>query len=392
MLTTRPVTATGRAKIAPRQVHSFLHDLLADDVHATRVLSVGNAVVGALHASALGIHAIGRGLAAAAGLDPRHAVKQVDRLLSNRGFDVWRWLEHWVPFIVADRKEIVVALDWTEFEKDGHATIALNLVTSHGRATALLWKTVRQDTLKSRRSEYERAIVDRLHEILPPEVGITVLADRGFGDQKFYAYLHTFGWSYIIRFRECILVTSADGETRPAGQWVPPSGHAKMLRDASVTDDRGPVGAVVVKHQKGMKEAWCLATNRTDLAAAEVLALYGRRFTIEETFRDLKDPRFGVGLGEMRIGSPERRDRLIFLFAVAQALVTLLGAAGEAAGLDRTLKTNTDKKRQLSLFNQGRYWFEAIPAMREERLVPLMREFDRLLNNHAAFRDIFGVI
>jgi hypothetical protein len=29
------------------------------------------------------------------------------------------------------------------------------LVTSHGRATPLLWKTVRKSELKNRRSEYE---------------------------------------------------------------------------------------------------------------------------------------------------------------------------------------------------------------------------------------------
>lgn len=36
-----------------------------------------------------------------------------------------------------------------------------------------------------------------------------------------------------------------------------------------------------------MKEAWCIATGRTD--AAGVIKLYARRFTIEATFRDIKD-------------------------------------------------------------------------------------------------------
>lgn len=34
-------------------------------------------------------------------------------------------------------------------------------------------------------------------------------------------------------------------------------------------------------------------------------------------------------------------------------LEACVGAAGEAAGLDRLLKTNTSKKRQLSLLRQG---------------------------------------
>jgi hypothetical protein len=87
-----------------------------------------------------------------------------------------------------------------------------------------------------------------------------------------------------------------------------------------------------------------------------------------------------------------RRDRLIFLFAMAHALLTLLGAAGEAAGLDRTLKANTSKSRSLSLFQQGAYWFSAIPAMREDRLAPLMDAFGKALLDHAAFSQIFGVV
>jgi len=35
----------------------------------------------------LAVHAIGQGLAAANGTDPRHGVKQIDRLLSNAGVD-----------------------------------------------------------------------------------------------------------------------------------------------------------------------------------------------------------------------------------------------------------------------------------------------------------------
>jgi hypothetical protein len=40
-----------------------------------------------------------------------------------------------VPHLIGARKEIVVAMDWTE-DRDGQATLALNLVTGHGRASA----------------------------------------------------------------------------------------------------------------------------------------------------------------------------------------------------------------------------------------------------------------
>lgn len=385
------VRRDAKARLSPAQVHEFVSDLLGEDEHATRVLSFARGVVGVLHAAALGVHAIGRGLADAMGLEAKHAIKQVDRLLSNAGISVWQWLTPWVTYVVAARQELVVALDWTEFDKDDHATIAMYLVTSHGRATPLLWKTVQKSALKNRRNEYEAEVIERLHEILPEDVDVTLLADRGFGDQKLFMYLETLGWSYAIRFRQGIHVTHRE-RTMSAGQWVPVGGHAKMLRNPLITADKTAIPAVVVKHQKGMKEAWCIATNRVDLGAAGVVKLYGRRFTIEETFRDLKDNHFGMGLSATHIGSAQRRDRLLLLAAVAHALLTLLGAAGEACGLDRTLKANTVKTRTMSLYNQGCCWYRAIPTMREDKLVLLMTEFGRMLSEHKAFREIFGII
>ena len=141
-----------------------------------------------------------------------------------------------------------------------------------------------------------------------------------------------------------------------------------------------------------MKEAWCIATNRVDLGAQGVVKLYARRFSIEETFRDMKDNHFGMGLSATHIGVPARRDRLLLLGALSHALLTLLGAAGEACGLDRMLKANTVKTRTMSLFNQGGCYYRMIPNMSEERLQPLMKAFGDIVQSHATFSQVFGLI
>ena len=64
----------------------------------------------------LSIHPIGAGLAQTSGL---HTIKPVDRLLSIPGFNVWELFAHWVPYVLAATQEIVVALDWTDFDADG---------------------------------------------------------------------------------------------------------------------------------------------------------------------------------------------------------------------------------------------------------------------------------
>ena len=389
---TRSAPMASPKKIDQAEVLKFVSSLFEEDLHARRVLSLAHATLGVIHGAALGAHAIGVAMARARGVTTKHAIKQVDRLLSNSGVDVWALFAQWIPFVLGDRRDIWVVLDWTDHDHDDHATIALNLVTSHGRATPLVWKTVVKSELAEQRNEFEDDVIERLHEVLPPGVRVTLLADRGFGDHKLYGMLKDFGFDFIIRFRECIHVTSAEGETRPAADWVPSNGRVRMLAGAAVTAKRAAVPAVVVVKAAGMKEAWCLATSRVDLRPREIVNGYGRRFTIEENFRDTKDPRYGLGLSATHIGAPARRDRLLLVGALGQALITLLGAAGEAVGEDRRMKANTVKTRTHSLFRQGLHYYASIPAMPEHRLRPLMEKFGELVHAQRVCVEIFGIL
>jgi hypothetical protein len=380
-----------KAKIPPELVRDFVFGLLEEDVHAKRVQSIANAVIGVMEATSLSVQSIGHGLAAALGKNSKHAIKQVDRLLSNAGVDVWDLFSLWVPYVLAERKEAIVAIDWTDFEADDHVTCAAHMITTHGRSTALVWKTINKSELKGQQTDVENEVIGRLHEVVPSAVRLTLLADRGFADDDRYEHLDLLGWDYVIRFREVILVHH-DGLTQPAGDWLLSNGRARKLEGAAVTRTKTQVGAVVLVKKARMKEAWCLATNRGDVPAQDLIGLYGRRFTIEEAFRDAKDLRFGMGLSATHIRDHDRRDRLLFLSALAHALLTLLGAASEELQFDRMMKANTEKKRTHSLFRQGCYWFWRLPRLPDKWAVPLLQEFQRQLAQHAIFRKLFGIL
>ena len=128
----------------------------------------------------------------------------------------------------------------------------LSLITDHGRATPLVWLTVDKDTLKDHRSLYEHRVLVRLAELLPADIKVCVVADRGFGDQKLYRMLtEELYFDYVIRFRGNIAVTATNGETRTAAAWVRPGGRARVLRGAAVTADRYAVGTVVCVQDPG---------------------------------------------------------------------------------------------------------------------------------------------
>lgn len=384
---------SGKKEIGLNGIRKFLASLFEQDVHAMRILSMANATLGVLSSASLAVYAIGQGLAHARGLITKHAVKQVDRLLSNTGIDVWGYFAYWVPYVIGPRQEIRVALDWTEFDRDDHSTIALNMITRHGRATPLLWKSVRKSSLKGKRNQYEDELLVRFKEVLPAGVKVTLLADRGFGDQKLFEFLrYTLGFEFIIRIRGNIIVTSTQGESRPAEEWIGKGGRAKLLRNALITLDGYEVATVVCVHAKGMKEPWCLVSSDSELKARPVIDGYAKRWTIEPGFRDCKDPHFGMGMSQTRIGSTQRRDRLFLISAFATALLTLLGAAGESLGYDRLLKSNTVKKRVHSLFRQGCMLYELIPNMPTERLRPLIERFSEMLSEQRVFKEMFGVL
>ncbi len=231
---------------------------------------------------------------------------------------------------------------------------------------------------------------------------MTILADRGFGDRKLFAFLGEIGFGYVIRFRGNIGVTDADGTSKPAVEWVGASGRARKLRHARVTAKGQQVGAVVCVHTKTMKEPWRLAASNPEATAATLVNHYARRWyyarrwhyarrwTIEPQFRDTKDLRFGRGLSSTRVGEPMRRDRLLLVSAFAVALLTMLGAVGESLGMERLLKSNTSKTRTHSLFRQGCKLYELIPNMPGHRLLPLMEAFARAVAKAPEFSGLLA--
>jgi hypothetical protein len=379
-------------QISLATVEQFLGGVFGQDLHAKRVQSLAGATLGAMRSCSLAVLLIGHGLALARGLKTKQAVKQVDRLLSNPGIDVDALLPHWVRHVVGQRPAITVAMDWTEFAADGQATLMLSLLCRHGRATPLFWLSVETATLKDRRNGYEYQALVRLAEALPIGIKVCLVADRGFGDRKLYRLLtEELQFDFVSRFRGNITVAAADGEARPAAGWVGKGGRARILRHATVTADAYPVPAVVCGQAKAMKEPWCLASS-TDLPPADLIKLYARRWGSEGGFRDAKDPRFGMGMGEIHLSSPARRDRLWLIAAFSIALLTLLGAAGEELGYDRMLRTSTTKRRTHSLLRQGIMLYELIPTMPEHRLLPLMARFSSLLQQQPVFTEMFGPI
>ena len=135
------------------QVHRSLVGLFDGEMHAKRIESLANATLGVVRTGSLAVSTIGHGLALARGLTTKHAIKQVDRLLSNEGIDIDAALRHWVPHVVGPRTSINVAIDEPSRRRrpsHPHAFIADQPWSRHAAAVV----DGRTSTLKNRRNEY----------------------------------------------------------------------------------------------------------------------------------------------------------------------------------------------------------------------------------------------
>ena len=209
-----------------QDVRSFLDSVLSEDIHAKRVDSLANAALGVMTGASLAVAMIGRPLAQA--LLTKHAVKQVDRLLSNPGIEAI-----FTPEMVGSRTDIVVA---------GPTMTPTGTWRSSWSRPPLVWLSVHKDELTDARNAYEDAALRRLAEVLPAGVKCTILADRGFADTKLFGFLAELDLGYVIRLKGNTKVSAADGTTRPAARTVarascvmPPRRSARSARPCACT-------------------------------------------------------------------------------------------------------------------------------------------------------------
>src|SRR3954469_16399221 len=71
------------------EVRAFIAALYEGELHTKRVTALAGATLGVMASASLAVAVIGQALAQARSLVTKHAIKQVDRLLSNAGIDVW---------------------------------------------------------------------------------------------------------------------------------------------------------------------------------------------------------------------------------------------------------------------------------------------------------------
>lgn len=336
-------------------------------IHPARFRAVTQVVEAATVARKLTLTGLARAMRSSALV--RHRIKKVDRLLGNPKVQAERlhWFRALAERLSYGQRRLVVLLDWTQIHGDFWALVAS--VPSQGRSIPVLAQAHEHSEVGS--PQVHQQFLFALRRILPRTCRPVIVADGGFRSPFFLACMDA-SMDFVVRLRNERSVAAIDGSqikfsdlfqraTRVAqclGEARPYASSRDSVGLRMVLGPKQPKANLRRKYRddyerKRATEPWLLATSLDNDAAQTIVALYGQRMKIEESFRDAKCPRFGWALKHSGTRSKMRLDALLLIAALAMAITLLVGAAGDQCGIEKTLRASSSAARQLSLFSIG---------------------------------------
>jgi hypothetical protein len=278
------------------------------------------------------------------------ASKRLTRFLHNPRLDVDSMSRQTARVIVSQLPlvgTVRLSIDWT-IEDQQHLLVA-SLCTG-SRAIPVYWRAFNQDSLKGRRSSYEREfvrtlIVDLLHPIARSRLIVT--ADRAFADVKLVDLLNELRVSFVIRTKDNIKVYFNRDWIKLKNLRLARNHRRRSLgrlrychkdwRRLYVTQSRK-------RDRKGKWGMWHLISNRR-MSAEQTTKEYARRFSCEEGFRDAKRL---LGFSEARISCIVAWARMFTLVAVAMLILYGIGCnmVGNREALSRQLRKVMSRRKQ----------------------------------------------
>lgn len=294
------------------------------------------------------IAAIGRSIRTAA--FAKHRIKQVDRFVGNGRVEVETLCAGIIATLgLAQRSRILVALDWTTI---GNFEVLVSAVPSGSRALPIFWTVI--DPSSELKGEAERRHLEALRALLPANVEMVVIADRGFDGGGFLTSLRDLGFQFVVR-ASCDFTFSSPltlDEFCDLDFFELPRGIIHDFGEIRYTQVHRFCTRLVVLHDLKQKDRWILLSSLADRKEL-IVGYYGRRFEIEEAFKDLKDLRGGLQLKDFKMKRTDRLSRFLAAVVLAYLVLILAGTAGEHRGLHRRLQVNTATKRCLALWRVG---------------------------------------
>lgn len=345
----------------PRKIMKWF-DRNLQGVRRSRRKSMAHIVAGAMKMKGVGVLALGRAMDGP--VIAKHRIKRVDRFLANEKLEALALSKALFGILRGQDRHPMVLVDWT----DRHAFEQLVLsIPRDGRSMPFHAITIKSTKLgdgnKGTLVRTEKQILRELHAMCPVGVKPIIVADRGFGNERWIRDVTKWGWRFVQRLSKNHYV-----ETQHHIGTIPELGIRRGYRPkdwgwgtmGDNKEEKKTRFRLVTVFHRDADEPWYLITNIEDLNAKEITTIYEKRWWTEPMFRDLKNRKWGLGMDEVKLTTVERTATHFIIVMVAYILLCAFGAFAEAQNFGEQLKANTEKNRALSLAAIGNHFMEFI--------------------------------
>lgn len=336
--------------------------------HSSRSTALVRVVASALGGAKLSLTQLGRGRSGAA--YEKHHIKAVDRLLGDQHLHRERVgiYASIARAVLLTTKQPVIIVDWSDFEPGQHWAMLKAAIPLGGRSITLYEQVFPFARYNS--PSAHREFLDALHAVIPVQCKPIIVTDAGFRGPWFKA-VESYGWDWVGRVRNMIKYYNASTGrwcyTKSLYEQATPKVH--HLGEVTLSRKRGyhfrmylvraykvrlgrPPGERRRKTNRSMyrrlhRAPWLLATSLPHERGSgrRIKRLYSQRMQVEETFRDLKSHRWGLGLRYSRCKHAERIQVLLLIAALATLVMWLVGLCGRALHWMRRFQANTERTR-----------------------------------------------
>jgi hypothetical protein len=354
----------------------LLHKVLNKAIHQKRIIVLTEIVQSVIKTKQLSLTALGRGLDS--GIQERSGISKVNRLLANNYYQTkfevfYGCLTEWMIGSEV-RPEIVV--DWTKLPGVEYYALRASLLLP-GRALTLYEEVHAKKRVGNKK--LHRNFLKCLKKLLPRGCCPIIVTDAGFKNPWFKNVLEE-GWDFVGRVRGLQNYKEEGLEYRPCSELFKKANRTPESLGIKTLTRNNPleVSFYIIKEKlkrrknrtctgmvsqhkdsiaygQGHREPWLLASSlRGRWAAKKVIALYRKRMTIEEAFRDLKSSQYGLSFGENKTLKPKRLIVWLLLAALATFIAWVAGYIAEKLKLQYQFQANSIRSRRvLSFFYLG---------------------------------------
>lgn len=355
-------------------------------IHSYRLDALISSVDSLLSGRRLTLTALGRSSVGDAQV--KNKIKKMDRLLGNEKLhnELHACYKAIAYLLIGNKKHPIIIVDWASIDNRNKFHVLKASLAYEGRAITVYDQVEYKKRPKKQVNNSHDVFVDQLAKILPQGCQPIIVADAAFVT-KWFKRIESKGWYWVGRIRGLVkmrksneiewkdckaMFKGATSTPKALGEYIltkknPLSCQLYLYQNKKKGRQRknrdGSIKRSNARHdyQKAANEPWLLASNlpKTFTIAKKVIKHYATRMQIEETFRDLKDRRYGLGIRETLSNCKKRVAVLLLIAALALLVFGILGQAAYISGAYKHYQANTIiGRRVLSLWYLGQQIYE----------------------------------